>query len=356
MRARKCGVARWVMVCLGVGLVLALTACAGAATPPLPTTAPSPTLTPPQGGMRGLPNVTPTPVSTDEGKVPPKIMDAVIARLAQVVGQAAGDLKVEVVEVEYVEWPDSSLGCPQRGRMYLPVVTPGYRIVLMANGQQYEFHTDTTGKIVVLCEPGPVSGRSPGMDHNQMPDVLLRRVVRAFAQHLGVKPETLKVREAAFVEWPNTALGCPAPDRGSAEVITLGYRVVLEDAEGTRYEIHTDLGGTRWVWCENGEPQAEGTVGVRMGKGIETLPEEARPAFEKARALVVEKSGLGEDAIVLEAWESVMWRDSSLGCPEPGKVYLQVLTPGYRFVFQAGGATYEVHTDERGRSAVMCKP
>jgi hypothetical protein len=58
---------------------------------------------------------------------------------------------IELVEVESVDWANSSLGCPQEGMMYLQVITPGYRLTLEAEGQRYVYHTDA-GKIVVLCE------------------------------------------------------------------------------------------------------------------------------------------------------------------------------------------------------------
>lgn len=360
MRALGKANIRWIAVCVVVGLItLVLGACAAPFGAPAPTatetpaiTAPTPTPTP-MRGERSLPAETPTPLASGEETVPPEIMELVKSKLAAIVRRAAGDLQVEVVEIEYREWPDSSLGCPQRGRMYLPVVTPGYRIVLRADGQTYEFHTDAEGKTVVLCEPGPVSGlpRSPGGDA----DMVAKQVVRAFAGYLGVDPEALEVVEVTFTEWPDASLGCPDPNKMYAQVITLGYRIVVQDADGTAFELHTNLGGTHWVWCENGKPRAEGTEEEKMEEtSSSTLPERAQPAFEKAKALVAEKSGLNPAEVELKAWESVTWPDSSLGCPEPGKVYLQVLTPGYRFVFQAGNTTYEVHTDERGRSAVMC--
>lgn len=57
---------------------------------------------------------------------------------------------VEVVSVEQVEWSDSSLGCPKSGMMYAQVITPGYRIVLAADGQTYEYHSglDPAGPLV----------------------------------------------------------------------------------------------------------------------------------------------------------------------------------------------------------------
>lgn len=51
---------------------------------------------------------------------------------------------ITVSSAEPVEWRDTSLGCPAEGMMYAQVITPGYRIVLEANGQTYEYHASTT--------------------------------------------------------------------------------------------------------------------------------------------------------------------------------------------------------------------
>ena len=58
--------------------------------------------------------------------------------------------QISVVRFEPHEWPDSSLGCPQPGRTYLQVITPGYRVILAAAGQQYELHTNQT-TMVTRC-------------------------------------------------------------------------------------------------------------------------------------------------------------------------------------------------------------
>ena len=51
--------------------------------------------------------------------------------------------------------------------------------------------------------------------------------------------------------------------------------------------------------------------------------------------------------------DEVEWRDSSLGCPTPGMVYMTVITPGYKIVLAASGASYNYHTDTRG-NFVLC--
>jgi hypothetical protein len=74
---------------------------------------------------------------------------AAIADLAQQTGLPED--QIAPVSIEAAEWPDASLGCPEEGMMYAQVITPGFRIVLEAQGQQYEYHTDQNGN-VVLCE------------------------------------------------------------------------------------------------------------------------------------------------------------------------------------------------------------
>lgn len=49
---------------------------------------------------------------------------------------------ITVVSAEAVTWNDSSLGCPIEGMMYTQVLTPGYQIILMAKGVEYDYRTD----------------------------------------------------------------------------------------------------------------------------------------------------------------------------------------------------------------------
>lgn len=78
--------------------------------------------------------------------------------LRQALAQVAADLGVApdqltIVAVEARDWPDSSLGCPQPGRAYSQIITPGYRLVVRANGQEYEYHTSARTTMIVRCTP-----------------------------------------------------------------------------------------------------------------------------------------------------------------------------------------------------------
>ncbi len=47
------------------------------------------------------------------------------------------------------------------------------------------------------------------------------------------------------------------------------------------------------------------------------------------------------------------WPDASLGCPKMGVMYIQVVTPGFQIILEAGGKLYIYHTDDRQR-IVFC--
>lgn len=62
--------------------------------------------------------------------------------------------QITVVSTEQVEWSNASLGCPQPDMMYAQVITPGYRIILAANGQTYQYHSGLDGEgPLVQCDP-----------------------------------------------------------------------------------------------------------------------------------------------------------------------------------------------------------
>jgi hypothetical protein len=61
--------------------------------------------------------------------------------------------QITIVSVESVEWPDACLGAAGEGEMCAQVITPGYRVVLEANGKQFEAHTGANGQPVRIVTP-----------------------------------------------------------------------------------------------------------------------------------------------------------------------------------------------------------
>jgi hypothetical protein len=75
--------------------------------------------------------------------------------------------------------------------------------------------------------------------------------------------------------------------------------------------------------------------------------------FERAQQDLAKALGIDLADITLVNIQPVEWSDGSLGCPQPGANYLQVITPGYLIMLEAQGKRYEYHTDQRAR-AVRC--
>lgn len=63
--------------------------------------------------------------------------------LAKQLGIAASEIKV--TSFEAVEWSDACLGVVVMGVMCAQGITPGYRVVLEAQGKSYELHTNQNG-------------------------------------------------------------------------------------------------------------------------------------------------------------------------------------------------------------------
>ncbi|MGE5378026.1 MAG: hypothetical protein ACM3XO_23435 [Bacteroidota bacterium] len=86
---------------------------------------------------------------------------AAISSLAKNLGLTPD--RIKIVSTEAVEWPDSCLGVSVEGVMCSQVVTPGFRIVLEANGKQVEYHTNQDGSVVVPATVALTWSRNGGI-------------------------------------------------------------------------------------------------------------------------------------------------------------------------------------------------
>jgi hypothetical protein len=69
------------------------------------------------------------------------------------------------------------------------------------------------------------------------------------AKTLGIAPEQLNIDKIESVRWSDSSLGCAAPGKAYAQVLTPGIRVALSGA-GQKIEVHGDTSG-RLVVCKN---------------------------------------------------------------------------------------------------------
>lgn len=105
----------------------------------------------------------------------------------------------------------------------------------------------------------------------------------------------------------------------------------------------------------------EATPSPTEGNVIEmtaTSPTPADPGLqnliEKAKTDLAQRLAVPVNEILLLQAESVTWPDASLGCPQEGMLYAQVLTPGYLIRFQYGNQVFEYHAGT-STSIVYCE-
>ena len=89
----------------------------------------------------------------------------------------------------------------------------------------------------------------------------------------------------------------------------------------------------------------------------------ARPSvsgFEVALELLAAnylagKLGVGASELTLVRSSATEWSDASLGCPRPGMMYAQVITPGYEITFEHQGSNYAVHANSDASHMTSCE-
>ena len=80
----------------------------------------------------------------------------------------------------------------------------------------------------------------------------------------------------------------------------------------------------------------------------------AKAHISFARAALANKLGIDGADIEMVAYETVVWRDGSLGCPQPGMMYTQALVDGYVIQLRAQGNTY-MYNGANGRDPFLCE-
>jgi hypothetical protein len=310
----------WLLVGLTLGLALILAACGPASTENI-----SPINTPGDGG------------STGKGGIVPAAAQEITNLVEQDLAERANVSrdKITVLSVKAVEWPDASLGCPEPGKMYAQVITPGYEIVLQAGGQEYTYHTG--GNNFVLCEngePAPDRRKSANEALNPQEVSVVQQAETDLNKRFDVALDSIKLQSIEAVEWPDSSLGCPAPGMNYLMVVTPGYFIKLQSGDQI-YEYHADQ--KHVVYCANPKPPLGGEPGNQ--------PDAAARLADLARADLAQKLDVSVKQIQVITVEAVDWPDASLGCPEPGKAYAQMITPGYQIVLSVQGKKYEYHSN-----------
>lgn len=90
------------------------------------------------------PAASPTPSVS----VPADRWEAILADLAK---RGVDTTSVTVVSSEDINWPDSSIGCPEEGKMYPQSLVKGYQVIVKVGDKTYDYHFGT-GSSMLLCE------------------------------------------------------------------------------------------------------------------------------------------------------------------------------------------------------------
>lgn len=158
-----------------------------------------------------------------------------IETLAKELNVPGDEILVDTIRA--VQWRDSSIGCPQPGRSYLQVITPGHKITLRVAGQVHVVH-EANGRAMLCKRSKAVRGVTP-----QLELVWGEQIVEAredLASRLGVAVEDIRLLGASPHTWDNEGLGCPDPATTYRSRPVEGY-VLRLGHDGRRYTYHTDL-------------------------------------------------------------------------------------------------------------------
>ncbi|MFO7919146.1 MAG: hypothetical protein R6V13_13840 [Anaerolineae bacterium] len=165
---------------------------------------------------------------------------------------------------------------------------------------------------------------------------LVEEAVVDLAERTGVDAEEIAVQSVEETEFPDASLGEPEPGKMYAQVVTPGYIIRLS-VEGETYTYHA--AGERVVLASAQEKEGYG---------------QAQPLVDEAIADLAARTGVDAEGIAVQSVEETEFPDASLGVPETGEMYAQVVTPGYIIRLSVKGETYTYHAG--GGRVVLASP
>lgn len=165
--------------------------------------------------------------------IPADLTPAQLAAIQSLVETLSVDVdQIKLVSAEAVTWPDGCMGIVKMGMMCTQAQVPGFRIILEADGKQYEFHTNEDGSVVLLAEDTQAAG------------ALEEMAIKQLAANLGIAESDITVVSSESVEFGDACLGVAQEGVMCAQVVTPGHIIVLE-ADGAQYEYHISEDGSR---------------------------------------------------------------------------------------------------------------
>lgn len=166
---------------------------------------------------------TPLPENTEALNPEDAVLNAVRDMLILRFG--ANEDLVDIQSFEQREWPDTCLGIQNPNEVCIERATKGFGGKAEVNGIPIEFRTNENGLDIRFIPQAALAAR----------DALL--------EELGNDGKEIRFVSIEHNEWPDACLGVSREDEMCAQVMTLGYRVVML-VDSQQYEYRTDIEGS----------------------------------------------------------------------------------------------------------------
>ncbi len=167
----------------------------------------------------------------------------------------AGRLSVEVESIrvlrfETAVWTSLDLGCaaePLNSTASLEI--DGFRFVLLAEGQPYEYHTDTRTYVRLCDSVDELAGETETLlEVDPLAADMVAVAQRRLAAQFDLATRRVRVVDVMPITWTDSSLGCPQPGVDYPAVTIEGYRIVLAVGED-EYIFHSD--STQTILCSS---------------------------------------------------------------------------------------------------------
>jgi hypothetical protein len=155
-----------------------------------------------------------------------------LARQTLIAKLSVASERITTVSVSPAQWRDSSLGCPERGMVYTPVLASGFEVKLRDPDHEHVVHV--AGNRAVICR----SQSNPKQPPATMVSASLKAsnaVRAALAARLGIEPARVRIVSTR----PMRSAPCPAAPASpkgaalivEAEAAARTFRYYADDTE-----------------------------------------------------------------------------------------------------------------------------
>lgn len=167
-------------------------------------------------------------------------------------------------------------------------------------------------------------------------DALVDRAKQDLAEKTKLPLADIQVIGVTPVEWTDTSLGYPEPDKVYAPVTIPGHVIMLM-IEGKLYEYHSDESRIVPPKGYLKEPLEENQ--------LDNITQESSGVVDLAKNDLAKRLNIPEINIQVSQIIPTEWPDASLGYAQPGMRYAQVITPGFVIILSVDDSIYEYHSD-----------